>query len=75
MPGEDHLANVIAGVFFGALIGGGLGLGACMFIFEGTLLFPGDTILCGAMICGVLGFFFGGGFVEWLKEHWWGFWL
>ena len=70
---ENHLANVIAGVLLGALVGGSLGLGACMFIFEGTLLFTGDTVLFGAIICGALGYFLGEGFIEWLKENWWWF--
>jgi ABC-type proline/glycine betaine transport system permease subunit len=71
---ENHLANLIAGTLIGGLIGGGMGLGACMFIFEGTLLFPGDTVLAGALICGLLGLVFGEGFIEWLKENWWWLW-
>lgn len=71
---EDHMANVVTGVFLGALVGGGLGLGACIFIIEGTLWFPGDTIVAGALICGTLGFFLGEGFIEWLKENWYWFW-
>ena len=65
--GEHHLASTISGV----LIGGSLGLGACMFIFEETLLFTGDTVLLGALICGTLGYFLGEDFIEWLKEVWW----
>lgn len=71
---EHHLANVSTGVLLGMLVGGGIGLGACIFIIEGTLLFPGDTVLAGAIICGTLGFFLGEGFIEWLKENWWWFW-
>ena len=71
---EYHLTNVIAGVFLGALVGGGLGLGACIFIIEGTLLFLGGTILAGALICGTLRFFLGESFIEWLEENWWWFW-
>ncbi len=67
---EHHLTNVIAGVFLSALVGGGLGLGACIFISEGTLLFLGDTILAGALIYGTLGFFLGEGFIEWIEENW-----
>jgi len=33
-----------------------------------------STILIGAAICGLLGFFLGEGFIEWLKENWWNFW-
>lgn len=65
--GEHHLASTIWGI----LIGGGLGLGACMFIFEETLLFTGDTVLLGALICGTLGYFLGEDFIEWLKDVWW----
>ncbi len=71
---ENHLANVFTGTLLGALLGAGLGLGACTFIFEGPLLFMGDTMLAGAIICGVLGYFLGEGFIEWLKENWWWFW-
>ena len=65
---------MVAGVLLGSLIGAGLGLGACIYIFDDTLLFPGDTILFGAATCGGLGFYFGEGFIEWLKENWWWFW-
>ena len=58
------------GLWVGALVGGLVGLGACMWIIEGTLLFPGDTILFGAIICSVLGFLMGETFFEWLKERW-----
>lgn len=70
----NHLWNIIAGTFFGTLIGGGLGLGACVFIFDEPPFFTGDTILIGATICGVLGCFLGEGFIEWLNENWWHFW-
>jgi hypothetical protein len=52
-------SNLIAGTFFGALAGGGLGLGACMFLFDDLPFFVGDTILIGAIACGVLSFFRG----------------
>jgi hypothetical protein len=71
---ENHFGNTMTGALVGALIGGGLGLGACIYIFEGTLLFAGDTVLVGAVVCGTLGFFLGKGFIEWLKENWWWFW-
>ena len=71
---ENHIANIVSGVLLGTLIGGGLGLGACIYIFEDTLLFTGDTVLFGAIICGSLGYFLGEGFIEWLKENWWWFW-
>lgn len=71
---ENHLENVTMGIFLGALVGGGLGLGACIFIFDETLLFTGDTVLIGAVTCGALGYIFGEDFIEWLKENWWWFW-
>jgi len=52
---------------------GGLGLGACILIFDEPPFFAGDTILIGAVVCGTLGYFLGEGFIEWLKEIWW-FW-
>lgn len=58
------------GLWVGALAGGLVGLGVCMWLIEGTRLFPGDTILFGAIICGVLGFLMGETFFEWLKERW-----
>jgi hypothetical protein len=72
--GENHWGNVVAGVLLGALVGAGFGLGACVFVFEDTLLFLGDTVLLGALTCGVLGYFLGEEFIEWLKENWWWFW-
>jgi len=71
---ENHVENIIAGVLLGAVVGGGIGLGACVFIFDEPPLFTGDTVLIGATTCGVLGFLLGDGFIEWLKENWWHFW-
>ena len=70
---ENHLGNLVAGMFLGALLGAGLGLGVCVYFFDDPLLFPGDTILFGALLCGTLGFFLGAGFIEWLKENAWNF--
>ncbi len=70
---ESNLRNVIAGTFFGSLAGGSLGLGACICLFDDPPFFTGDTILIGAIVCGALGLFLGAGFIEWLKENWWGF--
>lgn len=73
--GDRHdLGNAISGIIYGAPIGGLMGLGICVFIIDGTWFFPGDTILMGATVCGVLGYFFGEPFIEWLKEHWSDFW-
>ncbi len=41
---ENHLWNVIAGTLLGGLCGGGIGLGACTFIFDEPHFFTGDTI-------------------------------
>lgn len=75
MANNEHpLGNAVAGTLLGALVGGGLGLGTGMFLFDEPPLFTGDTILLGAIVCGALGYFLGEGFIEWLKEHWWWFW-
>ncbi len=58
------------GLWVGMLLGAFAGLGVCMWLIQGTLLFPGDTMLFGAIICGILGFLFGETFFEWLKERW-----
>ena len=71
---EHHLGNIVAGVLLGAIIGGGIGLGACVFVFDEPPFFTGDTVLIGACVCGTLGYFLGEGFIEWLKGNWWGFW-
>ncbi len=71
---EHPIADLVSGILLGALAGGGIGFGACVFIFEDTLLFTGDTVLFGALLCGTLGFFFGDRFIAWLKENWWWFW-
>lgn len=65
--------NTIIGLAFGVLIGSGIGLGACMLFFDEPLLFPGDTIAIGGVVCGALGFFVGEPFIEFMKEHWWRF--
>lgn len=74
MSDPDHIANGVAGAMLGTLVGGGLGLGVCVFVIEGTWLFSGDTVLFGAVICGTLGMIFGEPFIDWLKENWWWFW-
>ena len=71
---ENHLGNIVTGVLLSGLVGGGLGLGACVFVFEGTLLFTGETVLIGAVTCSTMSYFLGEGFLEWLKENWWWFW-
>lgn len=61
------------GLWVGALLGAVTGLGVCTYLIEGTLLFPGDTMLVGALVCGALGFVYGESFFEWLKERWYWF--
>lgn len=36
---------------------------------------PNADPFIGAMVCGLLGFFLGADFIEWLKENRWGFWF
>lgn len=74
MSNHDRIGSAISGTFLGALVGGGLGLGVCVFVIEGTWLFTGDTVLFGAIICGILGMIYGEPFVDWLKENWDWFW-
>ncbi len=67
-----HRENVIAGTLLGALIGGGLGLGVCIYIFDEPPFFTGDTVLIGGVLGGTLGYFLGEilrGYVEKGKFH------
>ena len=66
---EDRIAAAVVGALFGSLIG----LGICWGLIAEDLLFVGDTIVAGALICGTLGFIFGDRFVDWLRENWWWF--
>jgi ABC-type nitrate/sulfonate/bicarbonate transport system permease component len=60
----------LKGLLVGVPLGGLAGLGVCMWLIDGTLLFPGDTMLFGAILCGVLGFLYGETFFQWLKDNW-----
>lgn len=60
----------LRGLLVGAPLGALIGLSACVWMIEGTWLFPGDTILIGAMGCGVAGFLWGESFFEWLSDWW-----
>lgn len=65
------LSSAGKGLLIGAGLGSAAGLGACMWILPDELSrFPGDTILAGAVICGVLGYIFGERFINWLLENW-----
>ena len=67
---DVSIANTVSGFLLGALLGGTLGLGICVWVIPFTLLFPGDTILTGAVVCGIGGYWYGDPFIEWLRESW-----
>jgi len=68
------------GLWVGALLGGPAGV--FIWLIRGTLLFPADAMLFGAIICAILGLLFGAifcailgflmgdTFFAWLKEWW-----
>jgi hypothetical protein len=68
-PTPDPI-DAVVGAILGVLGGGGLGLGACTWLLPGTLLFPGDTMDLGAIVCGALGYYKGDDFLRWLRDHW-----
>ena len=61
----------MAGVILGALFGASIGLGICMYVLPFTILFQGDTIVAGALICGIAGLIYGEPFIDWLLENFW----
>ena len=65
--------DAIKAMVFFAIFGGAGGLGLCIWVLEDTLLFPGDTMLVGALVFGTLGFFMGDRLYEVITEywHWW----
>jgi hypothetical protein len=71
---EDHLSNVLAGTVLGALAGCGLAWSVGGYIFDAPPLVTGGMIFTGALVGGVLGFFLGAAFIEWLSEYLWWFW-
>jgi hypothetical protein len=58
------------GMLIGVVLGGLGGLGLCLWVIPTTWLFPGDTMLAGAIFWGAVGLFWGDDFIEWFKEHW-----
>ncbi len=48
---QDSWGNIVAGTILGALVGAGIGLSACIVIFDDPPFFTGDTILIGAIVC------------------------
>ena len=69
----EFAANSIRGAILGGLIGGSMGLGVCVWMIPETILFPGDTVLAGAIVCGLGGYRYGESFIDWLNENWWWF--
>ena len=68
----DSAADAVAGLIWGGLIGASIGLGVCVWVIPGPLLFPGDTMVVGAVACGAGGYFYGDRFLDWLRENaWW----
>ncbi|MGD9858105.1 MAG: hypothetical protein AB7U20_24445 [Planctomycetaceae bacterium] len=70
---SQRLSDGLKGALWGVFLGGFGGLGVCIWLIHEPLLFTGDTIVFGALICGGLGFVFGDDFLEWIKENWWWF--
>lgn len=62
----DAVVGLIAGAFWGATLGLGIGV----WLVARTILFPGDTMVLGAIVCGVLGYYKGSDFFRWLRDHW-----
>lgn len=65
------IAHTIWGVILGAFTGASAGLGVCVYLIPGTLLFPGDTILIGAILFAFLGYKYGDSFFDWIRDNWW----
>lgn len=63
----------LKGLLLGVVLGATGGLGVCVWLIDGTLLFPGHTMLFGAILFGVLGFLYGESYFEWFKERWYWF--
>ena len=64
------MGDAIKGLIVGTFLGGIAGLGMCIWLFTENILFPGDTMVAGALICGTCGYIWGDEFFEWLKENW-----
>lgn len=68
---DVKIAHTIWGVILGAFTGATAGLGLCVYVIPGTLLFPGDTIVFGALAFAYFGYRYGEDFFDWLNENWW----
>ena len=64
------MTDAIKGLILGGILGALTGLGTCIWIIDGTWLFPGDTIVIGAAVCGSCGFLFGDRFFEFMGDNW-----
>jgi Mg/Co/Ni transporter MgtE len=62
--------DAVVGLIAGAIWGATLGLGVCMWLLPTTMLFPGDTMVFGATVFAVLGYFKGDDFFRWIRDHW-----
>ncbi len=63
---SDNIKGLLVGAAFGALVG----LGLRTFVINDALLFPGDTVVIGAVIFGIAGALWGDDFLEWLRNSW-----
>lgn len=62
--------DAVVGLIVGAFWGAAPGLGIRLRLLPGAILFPGDTMALGAIVCGVLGYSKGSAFFRWLRDHW-----
>lgn len=63
----DAVVGAIAGVLFGATSG----LAICLWLLPDRFrLFPGDTMVLGAVVCAGLGYWKGDDFFRSLRDHW-----
>ncbi len=62
--------DAVVGLIVGALFGATSGLGLGLYAMPGTLLFTGGTMVFGAIVCAVLGYYKGDDFFRWLRDHW-----
>ena len=66
-----HRISVVVCTILGGLIGAAAGLGVCVYLIPFTILFPGDTMVAGALLFGGCGYVYGEPFADWLIENWW----
>ena len=55
----------LIGAGFGALVG----LTLRMWLIDEAWLFPGDTVVIGAILFAILGYWYGQSFLDFLREH------